>query len=138
MKILKDILTYTNDNVVYKFVEEYQIPFEESTEIFSEMLKWLWLCANGKNLLKEKIAKSSFLIIDKMWCTFILFTKDYAGFCKVNFGVFIHHEPSFNNTPTILRSYKLLYKNQLLLIIDNLGENTMLKWENYGILYTNK
>ncbi len=138
MKSLNSILTYKNDNVVHKFVEKYNIPFEESNDIFTETLKWLWLSANGKNLLQEKIAKSSFLIIDKMWHTFLLFTKDYASFCQTNFGEFVHHVPSFNNTPTILTSYKALYKKQLLLIINNLGESTMLKWESYGTKYTKK
>lgn len=31
--------------------------------------------------------------VDNLWHTFILFTKEYAQFCKKMFGCFIHHEP---------------------------------------------
>ncbi|HEY9405378.1 MAG TPA: hypothetical protein VIQ24_22195 [Pyrinomonadaceae bacterium] len=31
--------------------------------------------------------------IDRMWHTFLLFTKDYKTFCEVYLGMFINHEP---------------------------------------------
>lgn len=36
-------------------------------------------------------------IIDEMWHTFILLTKDYAAFCQQYFGEFMHHEPEVGN-----------------------------------------
>jgi hypothetical protein len=38
-------------------------------------------------------------LVDEAWHTFILFTKDYAAFCQVAFGEFIHHVPRTSRDP---------------------------------------
>ena len=38
--------------------------------------------------------------IDEVWHTHILFTRDYAAFCNLVFGEFVHHEPAMNGVPT--------------------------------------
>jgi hypothetical protein len=38
--------------------------------------------------------------IDRMWHSFLLFTKDYNAFCEQYLGRFIHHEPFEKAAPT--------------------------------------
>jgi hypothetical protein len=37
--------------------------------------------------------------VDEVWHGFILFTREYAGFCQSAFGEFIHHVPRTSREP---------------------------------------
>ena len=37
--------------------------------------------------------------VDEIWHTFILFTREYAAFCREAFGEFIHHVPRTSRSP---------------------------------------
>jgi len=37
--------------------------------------------------------------VDEVWHTFILFTREYAAFCREAFGEFIHHVPRTSRSP---------------------------------------
>ena len=43
---------------------------------------------------KNKVVAMPSQVIDVAWHEFILFTKDYANFCKKALGRFIHHTPA--------------------------------------------
>jgi len=45
---------------------------------------------DGQNRRIEMVSE----IVDEVWHTFILFTKEYADFCNKVMGKFIHHEPN--------------------------------------------
>ncbi len=149
MKDLKEILEYQNNSVVYKFMEEYDVSYQESKELFTEMLKWLWLCGKRKNDSEGPLfIAPSMIIIDKMWHTFILFTKSYAEFCDQYFGYFMHHSPTTKSEKdamqksmdqdktTYMNNYMDRYRLQLSYIYDHLGKETVVKWESYGDSFT--
>lgn len=89
--------------MIDRFVEDHRatgVTLSEASEIFRETKRWLWLCAyrkfefeQGRCSFSQIPLASEALVIDLMWHTFLLFTKDYADFCQRHFGFFIHHYP---------------------------------------------
>jgi hypothetical protein len=80
-------LSYDNPDIVAKFCDEYLIDLEIGKEYFIEVKKFLYLCANTS----DRLAPSSEL--DKIWHTFILFTREYRQYCQQFLGKFIDHVP---------------------------------------------
>ena len=139
---LEEIQTYKNDAVVLRFQETWDLPLEECHDIFTETLKWLWLChynAAQEQPIPLAISQSTKLI-DEMWHTFILFTSEYASFCDTHFGSYIHHRPTSRkvydetireyekNPDSVMDRNKDLFTKQYELIYDVLGEPTLIKW----------
>lgn len=97
---LEQVLAYSNPDLTDKISVAANVTEEFAGEIFHEMLKWLWLCAEAKNDRSEGKGVPRLVIdeplhfIDIGWHEFILFTKEYANFCESNFGFFIHHNPT--------------------------------------------
>lgn len=100
MLSLERVLSYRNDDVVARFSADHNISESDASEIFVELMRWLWFCA--KRTQDVNSGKSEFFriplfneayAIDLMWHTFLLFTQDYANFCDEYFGFFIHHYP---------------------------------------------
>ncbi len=152
---LENAVDYRNDMIVYRFIDKFNISFEDAGDIFNETKKWLWLCAlasyeRGQNLDAPKLSiDKSILIIDMMWHNFILFTRDYEIFCIEKFGSFVHHVPLSKKAKDELD--KRLVENQELInsemdyefslqcsyIYDKLGERTLIKWyDEYPIYYS--
>jgi hypothetical protein len=80
-------LSYENGDIIKKFCSEHEVGEEYGNECFIELKKFLYLCGNTS----EKLAPSS--EIDKIWHTFILFTKEYREYCMHFIGKFIDHVP---------------------------------------------
>lgn len=144
IKPLTSVLDYRNDNILYKFMETFDVSFDEANFIFEQTKKWLWICAlqNSQQVSNKKglFIDPPLLIIDEMWHTFILFTGAYLKFCKRYFGFFIHHSPTTKAEKDASKElFKLDFKkekakvienteNQYNFIYDNLGEETLLIW----------
>ncbi len=97
---LPEVLAYENAEVVYRFSDDFGIPFSDAHDVFTETKRWLWLCARHREAKLNRRGAPPVLpliseahALDLMWHTFLLFTKDYAEFCTRNFGFFIHHTP---------------------------------------------
>ena len=99
---LKDILSYKNPHVLKacrKLYTYYDLNEEESTQIFEDLLRFLWLNATANQRKEENPTwdapdisiASSMLIIDQFWHTFIMNTRDYMDFCEQYLGHYIHH-----------------------------------------------
>jgi hypothetical protein len=105
----ENVLVYCNSGVVKKYAQEYEVSIPVATERFEELKKFLFICAT-----KEGNFSPSF-VIDDIWHTFILFTKDYANFCNDYLGKFIHHAPdtefSVESKSRNKNSYLNLYNN---------------------------
>jgi hypothetical protein len=95
IKSLEEILKYRNNKVIDNLVKYYfKFSKEEAEDIFVEMLKWLWLCANayqerrkGINNVPQRLnIQSGMIVLDVVWHVFILHTKDYQDFCNEYFG----------------------------------------------------
>lgn len=143
---IENVLAYKNNMVVHKFLESYNMPFEDAEDIFMETKKWLWLC--GKAIHQRKngldcpplLITQELFIIDEMWHTFILFTREYSSFCKKYFTHYIHHSPTTKlekeefayrkkNAPQELAK-EIIKKRELQYnyIYENLGRETLIKW----------
>ena len=149
IKPLAEVLTYQNEDVIYRFMDHFDLDWEASMDIFEETKKWLWLLATNKqiNLDSEEntitlFVDESLVIIDEMWHTFILYTIEYRKFCLENFGFFIDHTPTSKaKKEEYLKRMKLdpegmreekeeKLKAQYSFVYDHLGEETLVKW--YG------
>lgn len=75
--------------LISNYARKYEVSETEAIHHFEECKKFLVIC--GQNP-KESYAPSA--IIDEMWHSFVLYTKEYAGFCNHYFQRFIHHIPS--------------------------------------------
>lgn len=84
---IKLALSYENVDIIEKFCSEQEVQQELAKEYFIEVKKFLYLCANTT----DRLAPSA--EIDKIWHTFILFTKDYRQYCMHFLGKFIDHVP---------------------------------------------
>ncbi len=144
----EDVMAYTNEEVVLRFYDNYDVTLEEARDIFNEMKKFLFLSA--KHMGEHRIfTHEPLFIIDEMWHTFILFTKDYRAFCDKYFGFFVHHhivarevkrlaikeieddreKASAKLTPILTEYYTLIH--------ETLGPETLVKWmKTYGTKYT--
>jgi hypothetical protein len=139
---LEDIQRYTNEAVVLRFMETWDLPRAEADELFDDMLKWLWLGATvttWANPPRLAISPSTKLV-DEMWHTFILFSRDYVTFCEQFFGFYLHHSPTprseyerqidgYERDPaTYLHNLRLEFCRLYEVIFDLLGEQTLIKW----------
>jgi hypothetical protein len=70
------------------------MPRAEAELIFQETLKWLWLCSlPEREENRGPVTHAPMQVVDEMWHSFILCTRDYQRFCDENLGGYIHHQP---------------------------------------------
>lgn len=137
MELLQKINNYENEYVVKCFLRNFSMNETEAIDVFNETKKWLYLCyCIDKKSKKEGLKiplyiTPDMLIIDEMWHTFILCTLDYSKFCEDFFSMYIHHYPSVEKGEgSEIEKVKKMYKNNLKLIYEYLGEETLDKWFN--------
>lgn len=136
---LDEILRYENDRVVTRFLKLFDISRDEADELFQETKKFLWACSQTSEPLEPPV------IIDEMWHNFILFTRDYAAFCRSYFGYFIHHGPADKDSQRRedpigfqLRNASK-FETQCNVLYDLPGEETLVKWFlEYSVCYDAK
>lgn len=90
---LSELLNYKNDKIVAHFCSthpEYSVP--EGQMLFEDLLGWMWLNKQRNLLGKKTYLFGPLLIIDEMWHSFILHTRDYIDFSMKYFGEYFHHE----------------------------------------------
>lgn len=138
------IKNYTNSELVKSFAFKRQISISESYQIFEDVKSFLSLHGYIKiyskkdplDTPKQIEIDSDTYIIDEMWHSFILRTKDYALFCNEAFGKFIDHSPvpiSEMKEKTLwseeeVMEYRLKLNKQLKFIVKVLGVNTLSRW----------
>jgi hypothetical protein len=92
-KPTSEILAYQNDRVLKRYASDYGSTPEDARRCFTALKEFLIVCAvkPGYKVTSDPV--------DRMWHTFLLFTKDYKNFCEENLGMFINHEPFENPSP---------------------------------------
>jgi hypothetical protein len=126
------------ENIILGFMERYSVSQDEAKDIFIETKKWLYLASQTED--EGIFIDKPLQIIDEMWHTFILHTKQYYNFCFSNFKKLIHHLPTpprdkeaqelaFEANPERAnKEHEYKVKKQFSLIYDHLGAETLLKW----------
>ena len=103
---LEKLFEYQNKDVLHRYVRDFTESRLTAGQAFKELMKYFWLREKHKldrknmpgndDLDFQVVMHHEMKEIDDMWHTFLLFTKDYAGFCQQYFGEFIHHLPNYN------------------------------------------
>jgi hypothetical protein len=139
---LDEAIAYRNRHVIDRFVERFAVPRAEAEELFVETLRWLWLCARAE---RDPQAPAVFIddcmaLLDEMWHTFLLFTREYSDYCEANLGGFVHHAPTtaedreriageIAGDPAGFAARKEAQLRALYeYVYDQLGEDTLVKW----------
>lgn len=86
-QLIEKIRSYKHAGVVARLRKEFGMSEDEASELFEDTKLFLCLSLTGDSCLSPT-AK-----IDDGWHTFLLFTKDYALFCRDYLGHFVHHVP---------------------------------------------
>lgn len=130
---LEEVLAYRHEGVARRYAKEHGASLEEAREVFTEMVRFLYLCGQGTSQGQEVAVTPELLRLDWMWHCFILFTVDYAAFCEKYFGTFLHHVPAVEETeaePEDPDAVRARLERQFGLVYDVLGEETLERW--YG------
>src|SRR5437764_15253816 len=93
-KPVPEILAYQHERVLDRYTIDYGVSNEEAKRSFAAFKEFMVVCAvkPGPKVTSEPI--------DRMWHTFLLFTKDYRNFCEEYLGRFINHEPFERASPS--------------------------------------
>ncbi|HJP79570.1 MAG TPA: hypothetical protein VJ914_35190 [Pseudonocardiaceae bacterium] len=83
------------DRLVRRIAKDDNLPTELAERITDQALAFLGACARDHD---EPLAPSD--LVDIGWHTFVLYTRDYADFCRQIAGRFLHHTPTDENDPT--------------------------------------
>lgn len=84
---LNHVMAYRFQPLISRLVEKKGIPRGEAEGLYTDMLRFLFLCGTVSKVLAPSER------IDLAWHEFLLFTKEYHRFCQRMFGFFIHHNP---------------------------------------------
>lgn len=133
---LDKLLTFSDENVISRFLDMYDVTETEAEDILTETLKFLYISQIPGVFIPDDL-----LIIDEMWHNLILFTPLYHKFSKEYLNTpYFHHLPATKKEKDV-RSEAMriapdeakeeyLKKLEFLLstTYDYLGEETMVKW----------
>ena len=137
---MRRALAYRYDQIPYKFMASWDVTQREATDLFTETKRLLWVIAVTKERGYRFEIDPPLTILDEMWHTFVLFTREYAAYCERVFGYFIHHSPTTARDDEATRAAMKRDPagfarretercvRQWELIRDVAGEPTLLKW----------
>lgn len=141
---LDDLLTFTNEDMLCRFTDMYEMTEEEAGDIMKETLKFLYISQLPGTFISDDL-----LIIDAMWHNMILFTPEYERFSNKYFGEYFHHIPAskkekeernkkhLDNPEAARKEYLANLEVLLSITYDHLGEATVKKWfEEYPVRYS--
>jgi hypothetical protein len=75
--------------ILRRYCKDYDVPLKVALEHERELKRYLMMAALNPDANYGMAGQ-----VDNLWHTFILFTKEYAEFCNMVAGRFIHHVPS--------------------------------------------
>ncbi len=86
--LMDKVLGYQNPEFIERLKHKLGLSHEDAEVLFHDMKQFLYLCGTRPGVWSPTEQ------IDAAWHEFILYTKDYAEFCKEIFGKFVHHVPN--------------------------------------------
>jgi hypothetical protein len=69
---------------------------EQARQLVLELQKYFWLSRRSGAPLPMSSA-----LVDAAWHQFVLFTREYAEFCREHLGAFLHHGPTLAEGPPV-------------------------------------
>jgi hypothetical protein len=133
-------LGYTNEEITHKFTSHWRVSGNEADELFTETKRMLWVMAGMTRRRQRFTVDVPLRILDEMWHTFVLFTREYHAYCQRVFGRYIHHTPRTMadtrrerseraaSPAAFIRRQVAARETQWRFIRDAAGEETLLKW----------
>jgi hypothetical protein len=94
------IMSCPLDPIRERLVRKQILSEEIVDQAISEYRKFLVLARLGYGPL-EMFSKQ----VDEVWHAHILFTRDYAEFCQIAFGRFLHHQPNSSSAKKSKEQY---------------------------------
>lgn len=144
---LDALAKFHHEETVLRFTSNFDVSYEESLELFQDMKLFLAMMVRYPD--QHVFAVEAIYVLDEMWHTFLMFTKDYREFCYEYFGVMIDHEPmkraeKEHNQKMLAENKEEAEKvlrpgveNLYSMIYDFLGPEMLIKWiRGYGEKYT--
>lgn len=94
--IIDRVLQYPMLHIIARCQKDYHYADEDMPLLENELKKYLILAIvhRGAELGNGMYSKD----VDNLWHTFLLFTKEYAAFCREYAGFFIHHIPEIEES----------------------------------------
>ncbi len=87
---LTKLLSFTDENVISRFMDMYDVSENEAKDILLETLKFLYLSQIPGIFIPDEL-----LIVDEMWHNLILFTPLYQEFSTEYLNTpYFHHLPA--------------------------------------------
>lgn len=133
---LTKLLSFTDVNVISRFMDTYDVPENEVEDILSETLKFLYISQIPGIFIPDDL-----LIIDEMWHNLILFTPLYHKFSEEYMNTpYFHHLPATKaekdqkkeelkvSHDTSRENYLKKLEFLLSTTYDYFGEETVEKW----------
>ncbi|MBL7480538.1 hypothetical protein [Legionella bononiensis] len=90
---LDELKKYKNHKVITYFCHHHpEFSLDDGQCLLEDLLSWMWLNNKRSELGKKTYLFGPLLILDEMWHTFILHTRDYIDFSMHYFGEYVHHD----------------------------------------------
>lgn len=90
---LSALLQYDCPSVIHHFCNHHpQYSEQDGRTLFKDLLAWMWLSQQRNKSDKKTYLFGPLLVLDEMWHSFILHTRDYVNFSNQFFGEYFHHE----------------------------------------------
>jgi len=129
-------LAYSNPEILYKFMERWSVTEAAAAELFTETKRLLWVKHVSESRGAPFGIDPALRILDEMWHTFVLFTREYAAYCDRVYGEFLHHAPTTRaerdharrNLEASVQAERERSLRQWRLVTEVAGEATLLRW----------
>lgn len=100
LEIIDDLMTFEAPYLEEKLLLDGVFASkEEYDHAFQEFKRYAALC----KLFRYNPLGMPSPIVDEVWHSFILFTKNYHDFCSRFLGGYMHHSPHTSHTPTTVK-----------------------------------
>ncbi len=145
---------YKNERVIQSFLKTWDLPQAEAEDLFEETKKWLWLCATVEresNGSQKLAITEPTRLMDEMWHTFVLATREYRQFCLDYLVQVVEHQPTSEaehraqqalhaQDPAAFEAgQKAFLRWQYGQVLQYLGQETLIKWyDSWAERYTDE
>lgn len=89
---IQHAMDFQLNEIIARYARDYDLSYGDAERHFFELRRFLAMCA-----INEGPAYGMRGQIDEAWHTFIMFTRNYAEFCQVVGGRFLHHQPNIGS-----------------------------------------